>query len=172
MAGARWVMSTSPSAPSASPWVRVTVLPAGPDNRTQPLMFCPRSTTCRPGAGAVIATGRSSSTRRTGGATAHTKPSNPISGASSTACHSPGVKVRSDFWPSIRSAARTTDSRAVQDSPVPPMTCPSTCTCARNDVRSPHCEDARSSPTWPRNQPSVSSAVISFRPGTRSDVTS
>ena len=38
------------------------------DSRTQPLMFCPRSTTWRPGSGRVTATGTISSTRRTGGA--------------------------------------------------------------------------------------------------------
>ena len=61
---------TSPSGPSASPWVSVISVPAGPRSvsRTRPLMFWPRSTTWTPGRSSTTDTGRSSSTARTGGA--------------------------------------------------------------------------------------------------------
>ena len=70
IAGRRCSIVTSPSGPSASPWVSVISVPAGPRSvsRTRPLMFWPRSTTCTPGRSSVTATGRTSSTARTGGA--------------------------------------------------------------------------------------------------------
>ena len=61
---------------SHSPWVSVTVVPAGPRSvsRTQPLMFWPRSTICRSASSRVTETGTISSTRRTGGAGESTSP--------------------------------------------------------------------------------------------------
>src|SRR6266545_3304883 len=69
-AGSRWSVVTSPPAPSHSACVRVRAVPAGPRSvsRTRPLMFCPRSKTCRPGPRVVTDTGRTSWTTRTGGA--------------------------------------------------------------------------------------------------------
>ena len=74
-------MVTSPSGPSASPWVSVISVPAWPRfvSRTRPLMFWPRSTRCTPGRSSVTATGRTSSTGRTGGAGEQTSASYPRS---------------------------------------------------------------------------------------------
>ena len=70
MVGLRWSCVTSPDGSRNSPWTRVSSVPSGPRSlkRSQPLMFCPRSTTWRSGWGRVTETGRSSWVRRVGGA--------------------------------------------------------------------------------------------------------
>ena len=79
IAGRRCSIVTSPSGPSASPWVSVISVPSGPRlvSRTRPLMFWPRSTTCTPGRSSVTEIGRISSTGRTGGAGEVTSASYP-----------------------------------------------------------------------------------------------
>ena len=71
----RCAVVRSPSRSSHSPYDSVIRPPAGPGraSRTHPLKFCPKSTTkARPPRTGRTATGRISSTRRTGGATERT----------------------------------------------------------------------------------------------------
>ena len=136
-AGRRCSTVTSPFSSSHSPWVSVSSVPAGPrprprprlrprlrprpDRRTHPLMFWPRSTTWRSALTLVTDTGRSSSTRRTGGAGDQTRRSKPWpAGPGWTGRQSPPpARRRSVRCPSIRSAASTCDGRLCHDGPVP-----------------------------------------------------
>ncbi len=186
-AGFRCSVVTSPSGPSASPWVSVSRVPSGPrsPSQTQPLMFWPRSKTCTPGRTVVTATGRSSSTARTGGASERTRASWPwstTSTASQPSASKPGssqpstTSRRSSSCPSIRSTARTCDRVLLQPRSEPttvvlPSGC-STCSWASRAVRSPHWSEARSMPTWPRYHPSASTAPSTFAPSVTSPVTS
>ena len=179
IAGRRCSIVTSPSGPSASPWVSRISVPAGRgrSSRTRPLMFWPRSTRCTPGRSSVTATGRTSSTGRTGGAGEQTSASYPRS-LTATGCQcaasylvvdqSGSSSRRSSRWPSIRSAARMCESDQRQVASVPrtvavPSSC-SRCSWARNAVWSPHWSAARRMPTCPRYQPSASSAAEHVRP--------
>ena len=183
-AGRRCSTVTSPFSSSHSPWVSVTSVPAGPrprprpDRRTHPLMFWPRSTTWRSALTLVTDTGRSSSTRRTGGAGDQTRRSKPMVGRSGwTGRQSPPpARRRSVRCPSIRSAASTCDGRLCHDGPVPvTAVVPSRKTMRswpRNAVRDPHWSKDRSAPTWPRHQPSLSSTVIDVIPDESRPVTS
>ena len=171
-------MVTSPSGPSASPWVSVISVPAGPSevSRTRPLMFWPRSTTCTPGRISVTDTGRSSSTARTGGAGDVTSASYPRS-LTETGCQSwTPTSRRSSRCPSIRSAARMCVADHCQVSSVPTTdVVPSSCSSsswARNAVSVPHWSVARVMPTWPRYHPSASSAPSVCAPTPSRSVTS
>ena len=184
-------MVRSPSASRCSPWRRVSVVPAGPRSvsRTQPLMFCPRSTTTAPSrrAGSPT-TARSPRPGVPAGRSARTTATSTVAddgAAPSRASSYAGVvHGRVDAaggpraGPPIRSAASDVRGRrppgavrARRRSSTPRRRGPRAAAAAATSV--PNWSAARGSPTWPRNQPSASSTATHVAcPGGAGRVTS
>ena len=171
-------------------------MPAGPRavSRTQPLRFCPKSTTTLPGPTSRTAAGASSSILRTGGPSAGTSRArsairsveqppvlSPSASSGSTGNQPTGdpapryqagsCRRRSIVWPSMRSARVMWLVRDVQASSVatrvrgdPVPSLSDATTAARSPVRSPNPSGRRSNPCRPRNHPSESSAAIVLSP--------